>query len=95
MADVAAAAAPPPPAPKPTAEFVNAIRPPLSDAPAVAATLVAAGYTTVEQLAVLRDGILRERHGELELLGVSSPFNRTSLLRAINALPPPPPAPLV
>ena len=94
--------APPPPppvaapavaAPLTTPQLVSAIRPPLVDAPGVAALLVAADYATAEQLAVLRGGSAAERHAELELLGLRSHYNRVQLLRAINALPPPPPPP--
>jgi hypothetical protein len=73
-----------------TLAFVCAICPPLMDAPAVAAMLAAGDYTTVTQLAVLRGGRPAERHEELELLGISSHFNRRSLLLAIDKLPPPP-----
>ena len=76
-----------------TLQLVSAIRPPLVDAPGVAALLVAADYATVEQLAVLRGGNAAERHAELELLGLRSHYNRVQLLRTINALPPPPPPP--
>ena len=76
-----------------TLQLVSAIRPPLVDAAAVVALLVAADYATVEQLAVLGGGAKAERHAELEMLGVRSHFNRMQLLRAIDALPPPPPPP--